>query len=178
MREKERVDATKGIGSEGTGRWRVRRMKMRMKKRRWRRRRSGSGSARGWRTSSDFSAVAAASERAALLCTSSLMASPVQPWLGSVLYHTAGRVPPTSPFLPPSFPLSPGSAPLPRLLSGALNPLALSLLVSLSRPVLSSSSHGQWRKGERFSLLRGGFETFAFFQHNVVHRRACVCIKC
>ena len=50
------------------------------------------------RTSSDFSAVAAASERAALLCTSSLMASPVQPWLGSVLYHTAARVP-----LPPSF---------------------------------------------------------------------------
>ena len=45
------------------------------------------------RTSSDFSAVAAASERAALLCTSSLMASPVQPWLGSVLYHTAARVP-------------------------------------------------------------------------------------
>lgn len=45
------------------------------------------------RTSSDFSAVAAASERAVLLCTSSLMASPVQPWLGSVLYHTAARVP-------------------------------------------------------------------------------------
>lgn len=57
------------------------------------RRRGAGGSARGRRTSSDFSAVAAASERAALLCTSSLMASPVQPWLGSVLYHTAGRVP-------------------------------------------------------------------------------------
>lgn len=62
------------------------------------------GRARGGRrTSSDFSAVAAASERAALLCTSSLMASPVQPWLGSVLYHTAGRAPR---YPPPHAPLT------------------------------------------------------------------------
>lgn len=155
-------------------------------RRRWRRRWRRSGSTRGRRTSSDFSAVAAASERAALLCTSSLMASPVQPWLGSVLYHTAGRVPPTSPL--PALPLSP-AVPLSLARSPPRLTLSLSLsfplLVSLSRPV-SSSSCGQWRKGERFSLLRGSFGTFAFFQRNVVHRRACVyacvrarvCIKC
>lgn len=71
----------------------------------------GMGCTRGSeRTSSDFSAVAAASERAALLCTSSLMASPVQPWLGSVLYHTAGRVPSLPPSGPSSLPPSSFSA--------------------------------------------------------------------
>lgn len=126
-RERKRVDATKGKGTEGTAGRRVRRTRMR---RRWRRRWRRSRSARGRRTSSDFSAVAAASERAALLCTSSLMASPVQPWLGSVLYHTAGRVPPTSP--PPSPPSVPRCAPLPRPFAAAFNPLALSLSPSSS----------------------------------------------
>lgn len=78
----ERVDAT--AGREATGRDGGKG-----------RRERASEHVRSWRTSSDFSAVAAASERAALLCTSSLMASLVQPWLGSVLYHTTGRVSPS-----------------------------------------------------------------------------------
>lgn len=82
---------------------------------------------RGWRTSSDFSAVAAASERAALLCTSSLMASPVQPWLGSVLYHTAGRV-----LLPPPPRLSAASLPRAALRRHARLRLTLSLVLSFS----------------------------------------------
>lgn len=111
----------------------------------------GGESARGRRTSSDFSAVAAASERAALLCTSSLMASPVQPWLGSVLYHTAGRVPRFPPPPPSSHtPLAHSCARSARRARLSSLTLFLSLLVSLSRSV-SSSSRPSGVRGKRAS---------------------------
>lgn len=123
----------------------------------------GGGSARGRRTSSDFSAVAAASERAALLCTSSLMASPVQPWLGSVLYHTAGRVlpiPPSPSALAALASLPPSRAPL--------NPLSFSSSLYLGPSPLPLVASGV--KGNA-PPLRRGFETLAFVRHNVVPAR-------
>lgn len=134
-----------------------------------RRGRIGTGGRRGGsrRTSSDFSAVAAASERAALLCTSSLMASPVQPWFGSVLYHTAGRVPRFPPPLPPPPPSSHpplADSPARSARRARLSALTLSVPLRLFISVRLLFLPTQWRKGRRAShrLVAEGHGNFCF----------------